>query len=468
LGKKAAQANGVLKPAETRKLSAAAAKLTKLTDLQDAMGRADYVSPFFLYRLHFSEVFEKKGGFDIVVANPPYVRYQSISTPVKNELELNYPDYYSGQADLLVYFFARALQLTCPNGFMSFITSNKYLRAGYGVDLRRNLREKTRLETLVDFGDLPIFEATAYPCIVQMKAGTGNSGNSIHVLTEPGEASLDNLRETVSINGFHILQSSLGDDGWNLLNPQIQSVIQKLAVRGNRLKDHLDSDIYTGINTGLNEAYVIDQQKYQQFFESDPRNADVLRPFLTGKGVKRWSATWTGKYLIVAQIGIDMTEYPDILTHLEQYRTQLERRTDYKPRIMQWYHLRACDYYDEFDHPKIIYPDISTKPQFAFDEEQHFYMGNTSHIIPNADLFLVGILNSTPVEFYYATISTQLRGGYYRFFTQYVETIPIPNPPADLRERIAVAARACLDAVKDHPDRLPALEAELNALVYQA
>jgi len=165
LGKLAGEGKGTLKPADTRKLNAAATKLTRLTDLQEAMDKPSYVSPFFLYRLHFSEVFERKGGFDIVVANPPYVDAREIRDQ-KPELKLAYPEVYSGSSDLYVYFYAKAYNLLKPTGQLAFITSNKYMRTGYEKSLRQFLSAKLVLEIVVDFGDLPVFDAAAYPAIV--------------------------------------------------------------------------------------------------------------------------------------------------------------------------------------------------------------------------------------------------------------------------------------------------------------
>jgi very-short-patch-repair endonuclease len=167
IGRLAAQTRGKLKTSDERRLKAAAEKLARLTALQEALDKPDYAPPFFLYRLHFSEVFEKKGGFDIVVANPPYVRGERLGA-AKDEFRVTpiYKDVYAGTADLYVYFYARGWHLLRPGGQLAYITSNKYLRANYGRGLRRFLAEKLTLRALIDFGDLPVFEAAAYPCIV--------------------------------------------------------------------------------------------------------------------------------------------------------------------------------------------------------------------------------------------------------------------------------------------------------------
>lgn len=137
-GRKAALANGVLKAADQRKLTTAVDHLKRLSDVQMAMGKPDTAWPFFLYRMHFSEVFERKGGFDIVVANPPYVRHELI-VEQKPELKLTFPDVYDGMADLYTYFYVRGLQLAGTKGIIAYISSNKFFKVGYGKKLRDSL-----------------------------------------------------------------------------------------------------------------------------------------------------------------------------------------------------------------------------------------------------------------------------------------------------------------------------------------
>jgi 23S rRNA G2445 N2-methylase RlmL len=119
----------------------------------------------FIWRLDFAEVFADQGGFDVVIANPPYIRQERFSEE-KPLLKAAFPDVYHGVADLYVYFYRQGLALTRPKGVLTFISSNKFFRAGYGQALRTYLRDNARLKTVIDFGDLPIFEATTYPCVL--------------------------------------------------------------------------------------------------------------------------------------------------------------------------------------------------------------------------------------------------------------------------------------------------------------
>ncbi|MBZ0275775.1 MAG: DUF559 domain-containing protein, partial [Anaerolineae bacterium] len=480
-GRLAAQTNGKLKASDERKLKAAVEKLTHVTRLQDDMAQPDYTPPFFLYRLHFSEVFERKGGFDVVVANPPYVRQELIGSQ-KPELEMAYPAVYAGTADLYVYFFARSFALLHPKGQLSFITPNKFMRANYGKKLRGYLAEKVRLQTLIDFGDLPIFDATTYPMITLASKQSVDS-NKVNVLQITDLDETENLH-AASEQAFQLPQNTLTDEGWQLSSPRVRALMDKLTKAGMPLGQYVDGRIYYGIKTGLNEAFIIDEAKRAELITADPNSAEIIRPYLRGRDVKRWHIQPAGLYMIAIQNSNDATAnnawgasrterealrileatYPAIYAHMVQYEEKLRPRAD---QGKWWWELRACAYYPEFEKPKIIYQEIATFQSFAYTELE-FYTNNKCFIIPDGDLNLLATLNSKLAWFFLGNTVSKLQGGAFAMQAIYLEQLPIPDPPDELRQRIAALAQQCLDAAQDAPDTLPTLEAELNTLVYQA
>jgi hypothetical protein len=308
--------------------------------------------------------------------------------------------------------------------------------------------------------------------------GLGGRATSITSMDE-----LENLRAALA-SGVTLRQADLGEGEWQISDAATQRVFAKIKAAGVPLGEYVGGRIYYGIKTGLNEAFVIDAAKRAELIAADPRSAEIIKPWLRGRDVKRWRVEPAGLYLIAVQNSGDAdsrnawtnakTEsearaifkatYPAVYDHLKQYEQALRVRQD---QGRWWWELRACAYYAEFEKPKIVFPDIAPFPQFAFDT-MNAYLGNTAYIIPIENQALLAYLNSPVTHYFYGNLSTQIRGGYFRFIYQYVSQLPIPTPPAALRDRIAALARACLEAAKDHPDRLPALEAELNALVYQA
>ncbi|MBI5670663.1 MAG: Eco57I restriction-modification methylase domain-containing protein [Chloroflexi bacterium] len=481
LGKMAAQTGGRLKPADKRKLEDATARLKRITDVEEELKKPDGRRPFFLYRLHFSEVFAAKGGFDIVIANPPYVRGELLADQ-KPELKVSYPDVYAGTADLYVYFFARAYDLLRPAGQLSFITSNKYLRANYGKGLRRFLSENVHLNAIMDFGDLPVFEAAAYPCIV-LADKQAQPAEAVPAAAVRDMAGLEDLRGALA-GGVRLNQRELGENEWQISSGAVQRVFAKLKMAGVPLGKYVDGKIYRGVLTGFNEAFVIDGAKRAELIAADPNSADLIKPWLRGRDVKRWRIDARDLYLIAIQNSSDdgadnawaaaktevearaifRLKYPAIHDHLSQYEEPLRIRQD---QGRWWWELRACAYYEVFEEPKIIYQEIATFQAFAFAENS-FYANNKCFILPSTDLFLLALLNSATTWFFLGQIISKLRGDAYAMQYPYVSQLPIPDALPELRERIATLARRCLEAAQSSPESLPALEAELNALVYQA
>ena len=257
MGRRAALANGRLKAADERKLSAATDKLARLTRLQEDMAKPEYTLPFFLYRLHFSEVFERKGGFDIVVANPPYVRGDILGNQ-KAELQASYPQVFFGKADIYVYFFVRSYQLLKNNGQLVFITSNKYLQAKFASGLRQFLRTNVLMQSLINFGDLPVFDVAAYPCILVSVKAKPQESKFVTLAVSQSEQ-LENLREALAHNSQLISQSDLSDSGWRIVSTEQQRILGRVIKQTKSLREYIGDDAFYGIKTGHSRAFIIDE-----------------------------------------------------------------------------------------------------------------------------------------------------------------------------------------------------------------
>lgn len=197
--------------------------------------------------------------------------------------------------------------------------------------------------------------------------------------------------------------------------------IQRVSVP---LKTYIQGRPYRGIITGLNKAFIIDRVTRDHLIAEDPRSTEIIKPLLAGRDVRRYAIEFKDKYLVWTYIGVPIGRYPAIFEHLKQYQLRLQKRWD---KGNFWWELRACDYYDRFEKPKIIYPDIATTCRFALDRDGYFG-SNTTYFIPSNDLYLLGILNSQLAQFYFSEVCSGLEGGgtiYLRFFGQYLEEFPV-------------------------------------------
>lgn len=315
-------------------------------------------------------MFARLEGFEIVIGNPPYVRQEEIKH-CKPALKGRY-HCYTGVADLYVYFYERALDLLKRGGLLCSISSNKYFRSGYGERLRHFLSTNGEILELIDFGDAPIFTSIAYPSIILVRkiretqnkdqlAGPpkGSSpvvektdGHQVQVLSwEPGPA-IAEFPTIFKTKRFHLSQATLTHEGWRLESPVILRLLEKVRRAGTPLGEYVQGRFYYGIKTGLNEAFVVDRATRDRLIAEHPSSAEVLKPFLRGKDVKRWRVEPQDLWLIFTRRGIDIKKYPAIHKHLKQFKTQLEPEPEdwdekkngkwpgRKPGSYKWYEIQ--------------------------------------------------------------------------------------------------------------------------------
>jgi len=437
----------------------------------------------------FSEIMQR-GGFDAVIGNPPYVRQESIKE-LKGYFQTHYAT-YQGTADLYVYFIEKGISLLRKGGLFSYIVANKWMRANYGKPLRSWLKEKC-IEEIVDFGDLPVFTtATTYPCVIRVK--NENPGVSFQAVSVEN-LSFTSLDDYVSQHSHPIEIKNLDDGGWTLTDAKSQELLKKIQTAGIPLGKYVEGKIFYGIKTGLNKAFVIDETTRKKLIQEDPKSAEIIKPFLVGKDIKRYQPPDSKrKYLIFTRHGIDISKYPAILEHLKQFKKELmPKPKDFvgdswpgrKPGAYEWYEIQdTIDYYQEFEKPKIVFPDIAVKPSYTLDSSG-FYAANTCYMIIAHDLYLLGLLNSNFYLYYYQKRLSLIRGGYLRFFSQFVSQIPIRtinfSDPADkarhdkmvaLVERMLALHKKRAEVKLDHEKNLierqiEATDKQIDALVYE-
>ena len=428
------------------------------------------------WRVEFAEVFEKRGGSDIVVANPPYLRQESLKS-LKASLTRLYPRVYRGRADILVYFYARAIQLLRSGGDLSFITSNKFMRASYGDKLRHYLTNVLTISQIIDFGDLPLFTATAYPSILVGKKGATSDplclriadlATPIHcILSAQGNAissetvnkTMDSLPQLLEDHGFpDYPQTYLEKSGWALENPKLIGLAKRLLDQGTPFGKFVRGHIFMGVKTGLNEAFVIGQERRDELINADARSERLIKPWLRGKDIRRWHPKWAGKYIIFANRGIQIKHFPAIHEHLLEFRSSLEQRATANQH--PWYELQQPQegIYSYFAQPKIMWPGIARSARFSFDENGQF-VNNATFFSPTDLVWMLSLLNSRLIEFLLCQIANSLRGGYLQLFTQYTTRLPIVSPDASLQSRLKSIAHAGMNAE-------PVNYAELDDIVY--
>jgi len=420
-----------------------------IADLKRAS--AKHRKPFFLWRLHFGEVFDQRGGFDVVIANPPFVRQEEIRE-FKPALKRNYKC-YTGTADLYVYFYERAVRLLDNAGCLAFISSNSFLNSGYGEKLREFLKTDLKLKLLLDFAETKVFDAVTEPCIL-IGSKADSLENVVGVKWDETVA-LEALGEVIAKQGVQIKQASLAADSWRLLNDAEETFLVKLRSRGVRFGDEIKLPIFRGVLTGHNKSFIVPETTRARIVEKDKMSASLFRTLLRGRDVSRWAVTRSDEWLIQIESSANIKHpwsglseakaekvfektYPGIFEHFQPYRAELIRRWD---KGAYYWEMRACAYWDILLRPKLVYQQINRTDAFAYDNTG-LTPNDKVFFIPDAPMFFLAIFNSQVCSYFLHTYTGVPKGGFLGLHTPIINEVPIP--PAD------AAQKACIERLVEY------------------
>lgn len=432
----------------------------------------------FEWRFQFPEVLDEAGafvGFDIVVGHLPYSQPED-SKDSKSYLAQQYHT-YAATAGLSGCFIEKGICLLRPGGCFSGLTSNRFTRAGFGKPLRQWLKQ-WQLTELCDFGDLPILgNATTHPLILSMqKTAPAHPIRVAHVQT----LAFTSLSAYLNEHAFQTGASALTDEGWTLTDPAVHILVEKIKQQGVPLGEYVQEKIYTGIKTGLNEAFVIDEDTRRQLIAKDARSAEVIKPLLTRRDIKRYQVPQSTHYLLLTRQGIAIENFPAVLSHLQHYREQLEPQPKgwranggtgkwpgRKNGAYQWYEiLDAVDYYQELEKPKIVMPAVGPPSSYTYDSSC-LYSDDKTVFIPCDDKYLLALLNSSTLSFVMCRIGSAKPGGLFDYKPASLAQLPIRKALPDVKKPFIEKAEAILAAKQQDPlADTSALEADLNRMVY--
>jgi type I restriction-modification system DNA methylase subunit len=377
----------------------------------------------------------REGGFDIVLANPPYVRME-LFKDIKPVLKRIYSNVHDERADLYIYFYARTQQILRPGGLGCFISSNKWLRARYGEKLRQLLLDRQAFRTVVDFGELPVFQTAAtFPAIfLWQKRERGNSSTQWAVIKDLHACYEEGIREHVARIAHILPYDQFGTGKSRIASTSDAERRRQMEKHGTPLGNLQAIEILYGIKTGLNDAFIISEDTKKTIVRGNPKASEVIKPLLAGDDIRKYEIHKRNNYLIYTYHGVDMRRYPEILKCLRPYKNDLRKRATQQ----EWYELQQpqYNYSIHFNHPKIVYPDIGKETRFVMDLDG-YYVLNTAYALRTSDYYILGVLNSSFCWNYVKNISAVLgnenEGGRVRFIYQYLEKLPIPD--AEPRER---------------------------------
>ena len=432
----------------------------------------------FHWGLEFPDVFFGSAkGFDLIIGNPPYVR-QELLKAQKPTFAMLYPNVYDGGADLFVYFFDHGIQLLRTGGELAYIASNSWLRADYATRLRAHLRTSATVVQIIDLGDNQVFkdapdvypaipfvrrERPPTPHIAQVAAFRRGDLPRDEVLARDSAEAAAQLAQRITARLTNAAIHNQPDSGWQLGADAGRTVLAKLLTAGTPLTEYVQGRMYSGIKTGANEVFIIDQATRDRLVQADATSAEIIKPILRGEDLRPWYQEQEEvRYVIFTRRGIAIDNYPAVKAYLEQHRAALEPcPTNWQgdawpgrsPGTYPWFELQvSVDYYQEFDKPKILWPDIAKFPRFSLGKPG-VYVGNTGYFSAIDSPYLLGILASRVSWFVITQIGQPFgeRGGElrYRLFAQFITRLPIPSATEAERESIGGLASQLTAAAQE-------------------
>ena len=431
------------------------------------------VEGFFQWPIEFADV-KSVGGFDCIVGNPPYIQLQTMHEKADMLQDLGF-ETFARTGDIYCLFYERGVQLLREKGILAFITSNKWMRAGYGEALRMFFAENTNPLLLVDFAGQKIFKsATVDVSLLILEKAKNRYATKSCVITDA--SCLNNLSVFIeqhnTVNKFSVHQS------WSILSSIEQEIKVKIGETGMPLKDW-DIHINYGIKTGFNDAFIISRQKKDELISADPRSAEIIRPILRGRDIKRYGYQFADLYLICTfpSRNYDIENFPAVKKHLltfgyerleqsgKTYNINGEKIISRKKTNYKWFETQdSISYWDDFYKQKIVWGNLSLSAQYSLAEEGLF-INAPSPIIAPGDGYLLAILNSRLADWYIRSLGVSRNGGYFEYKPMFVEKLPVPNVDKKIQNEIGEKA-FFIQKLKSMEQTTISLEKELDYVVF--
>ncbi|EPR6018878.1 class I SAM-dependent DNA methyltransferase [Campylobacter coli] len=444
----------------------------------------------FEWRFEFPEILDDDGnfkGFDLIIGNPPYIRQEELKE-LKPHLAKNYK-VYKGTSDIYTYFYELGFNVLKENGILSFITSNKYTRAGYGEALREFLLKNVKVLEYTDLNGIKVFDSATVDTSILCFEKSKSKDNKFKYLALSNEILKTCAYDIGLYKDFaEFSQNSLSKESFTFSDENTSALKAKIERIGTPLKEWQGLNIYRGILTGYNEAFIITTEKRNEILANckdeaeKERTAKLIRKMLRGRDIKRYIYEWAGLWVINAHNGyknqngekveaINIEYYPSLKKHFDEFYPQLEKRAD---KGLTPYNLRNCAYIEEFEREKIVYSEIVRKPQFYLDTKLNFYAEATSFILTGENLkYLIAFLNNDFVAFIFKTFYAggNLGENGFRYKKAFLEKLPIPKINSK-NQKLADELINLVDEIlkakeQDKNANTQELENKINSLVYK-
>ncbi|MEQ4461643.1 class I SAM-dependent DNA methyltransferase [Campylobacter jejuni] len=398
----------------------------------------------FEWRFEFPEILDDDGnfkGFDLIIGNPPYIRQEELKE-LKSHLAKNYK-VYKGTSDIYTYFYELGFNvLKDRGGVLSYITSNKYTRAGYGEALREFLLKNVKFLEYTDLNGIKVFDSATVDTSILCFEKSKSKDNKFKYLALSNEILKTCAYDIGLYKDFaEFSQNSLSKESFTFSDENTSALKAKIERIGTPLKEWQGLNIYRGILTGYNEAFIITTEKRNEILANCKDEAEkeltakLIRKMLRGRDIKRYSYEWAGLWVIgtFPSLKLDIEQYPALKQYLSQFLPRIEQSGEKgcrKKTSNKWFETQDnIAYYEEFEKEKIVWNRISSDLCFSYDNQKNFILDSMFSITfySNINLkYLIANLNSSISKFWIKNNAATLGDGIYGAKI-YIEKLPIPK-----------------------------------------
>ena len=429
------------------------------------------------WRIDFADVM-LNGGFDVVIANPPYVQLQRNGGELANLYRNVGYATFARTGDIYQLFYERGCQLLKPTyGILAYITSNSWLKAEYGKATRRYFAERHTPTLLLEMGKDVFDEAIVDTSVLVLRQEPRDNRDKLTVQA----VDIDHLEDNVFPPPAEQWGSTRpkSDAPWSILSKTEQSIMDKMLAVGTPLKEW-DIAINYGIKTGYNKAFIIDNRTKEALVAADPRSAEILKPVVRGRDIRRYKAAWQGQWLIATfpALGVSIDDYPAVKKHLLTFgKTRLEqsgkRLSDgtrsRKKTSNAWYEMQdTCAYHADFSKEKLFWMDLTDSGRFAYEDGERFCLNTVFMMTGQALKYHCAVLNSRLITWFMSHTALNSGMGVTRWIGHTVEQIPVPHVPSERQRPLVEQVDGILSAKSHDPAADTSREdAELDRLVFE-
>ena len=359
---------------------------------------------FFDWKLDFAEVMNKEVtkdvGFDILIGNPPYIQMQKDGGLLANELAYRGFKTYERTGDIYAIFYEKGFDLLKKHGVHTLITSSQWIRAKYGKSLRKYFIFQNP-KTLILLGPGIFENATVDTNIMIAKKEEYYCELEGLVVERRGDIELINQSQLIPMK-------KIGEEPWILLDDIKQKLNDKIINSGKPL-GNWNLKICRGILTGLNEAFIIDENKREKLIKADKRSEEIIKPILRGREIDKYFTEWDGRFIIATfpSLNLSVDNYPGIKDYLEKFKPRInqtgevfiddtgKQKKTRKKTINKWFETQdPIGYYKEFQNEKIIWKRIGSDLRFTYYENEIYSLDSTCIATGEKIKYLTALLNS--------------------------------------------------------------------------